>query len=477
MPVTSNLLIRDVLVVDPLAAEPPSHKDIVVHSGRIAAVQDGGSAPIAGAHIVNGRDRLLLPGIVNAHTHSPLNVLKGTGDVLSHPAFMWRNQADTAGRTPDEIRLSALLGCIEHLMNGTTSVIDHFPEQRFDDACVDAVVDAYRIAGMRTLIALRIFDEAYTDIEPAEGFPAEPAVDNPLTPLPRDESLALVESAIKRHNGAAGGRIGICPAPSNPMRCSDNLLAGVRDLAERYDTAVHMHLLETAIQAEIAKQRYGKTMVRHLDELGLLSDRLSTAHTIWLDENDIALMAARGAIPVHNPESNLKLGAGIAPVAAMLRAGVTVALGTDGAGTNDNLDMHEVMRLAVMLQRPGEPDRKRWPTAKHALNMATIAGGKAMRREGLGSLTPGAPADFVLHDLAAPFWVPLNDPVSQLVFGASGSTVDTVIIGGRIVVEDRRIVAFDADPILAEARGLVGRLRARNSGLQMWAARLEDMVL
>ena len=141
---------------------------------------------------------------------------------------------------------------------------------------------------------------------------------------------------------------GFVPAPSNPMRCSDRLLAEVARIAERHDTPVHMHLLETAIQATIAQQkRYGWSMVQHLDRLGLLTDRLSTAHTIWLDDDDIALFAERGAIPVHNPESNLKLGTGISPIAKMLHAGVTVALGTDGASTNDNLDMHEVMRLAA----------------------------------------------------------------------------------------------------------------------------------
>ncbi len=277
---TSHLLIRDVLAIDPSSRDTPARKDIVVKNGRIDAVMAAGTAPRSGAHVIEGRDLLLMPGIVNAHTHSPLNILKGTGDVLSHPAFMWRNQADTASRTPDEIRLCALMGCIEHLLSGTTAVIDHFPEQGFDQSCVDAVVDAYKISGMRAMIALRIYDEPYTDIEPPGGFPTDLDVANPLTPPPLDESLALVEASIKRHH--IGGRITLCPAPSNPMRCSDDLLIGVRTLAERYDTAVHCHLLETAIQAEIAVKRYGKTMVQHLDDIGLLTGRMSMAHTIWL---------------------------------------------------------------------------------------------------------------------------------------------------------------------------------------------------
>src|ERR1700733_11131235 len=168
---SASLLIRDVLVADPESTIAPERKDIVVADGRIVAMAAGGTTKAAAAQIIDGRDRLLLPGLVNAHTHSPLNILKGTGDVLSHPAFMWRNQADTAGRTPDEIRLCALFGCIEHLLGGTTAVIDHFPEQGFCQADVDAVVDAYRMTGIRAMVALRIFDEDYTDIEPRAGSP------------------------------------------------------------------------------------------------------------------------------------------------------------------------------------------------------------------------------------------------------------------------------------------------------------------
>lgn len=188
-------------------------------------------------------------------------------------------------------------------------------------------------------------------------------------------------------------------------------------------------------------------------------------------------MAARGAMPVHNPESNLKLGAGIAPVAKMLRAGVNVALGTDGAGTNDNLDLHEVMRLAIMLQRPALPDRRHWPTANDALRMATINGGRAMGVKDLGRLVPGAPADFTLHDLSAVTWTPLNDVVAQLVFAASGATVDTVIVDGRVLVENRRIGSFDVAPVVAAVRGLVPTLRQRNHDLRQWTIRLEGAVL
>src|SRR5260370_1269757 len=160
----SKLVIKDVLAVS-AKAPAPARLDVIVEGSRISSVLPTRTADTTGAKVIDGPDPVLGPGSVNSHTHSPTNVLKGTGDLLSHPAFMWRNQADTAGRPPDEIRLSALLGCIEHLLGGTTAIIDHFPEQGFGERDVEAVVDAYRMAGLRAMVALRIFDEAYTDIE------------------------------------------------------------------------------------------------------------------------------------------------------------------------------------------------------------------------------------------------------------------------------------------------------------------------
>jgi 5-methylthioadenosine/S-adenosylhomocysteine deaminase len=471
--VSADLFLQDVTSLDPATGRASGPWDITVRQGVITAMEPSGRAPPPqGVPNRSGRDKLLLPGLVNAHTHSPLNLLKGTGDVLSHPAFMWMNQADTVGRTPDEIRLVTLLGCIEHLLSGTTSLIDHFPEQGFSVREVEAVVDAYEHAGMRALVALRMFDEPYDDIAPPGGLPVELEENNPLRPPPLSESLALVEEAIGALDGAGGGRVRLCPGPSNPGRCSDALLTSVQAMAERRDTPVHVHLLETRIQAELASARYGRSMVAHLDEIGLLTNRLSCAHTIWLDRDDIALMSERGAIAVHNPESNLKLGSGISPVSRMLAAGMTVALGTDGASTNDNLDMHEVMRIAVMLQRPFEADRSRWPTAGDALRMATTSGAAAMRRPGLGTLAVGAPADFVLHDLDTPFWTPLTDPLAQLVFGASAATVHTVVVAGRVLVEEGRFTAFDPAPILAEARSLSRHLSARNAKLRNLVGRV-----
>lgn len=457
--------------------------DILVQDGVITAI---GEVPAAAAALATRRvdacRRIVLPGLINAHSHSPLAFAKGCYDLLNHRAALWMFQAFTANRTADEIAASALLNCAEMLLTGTTAVIDHFPEQGFSLADVDSVVAAYRSAGMRANVALRIFDQPYTDIYPPAGeFPpeldAELRAADPLRPRPAAELLALVEAAVERHHDVSG-MVQISPAPSNPMRCSDDLLAGCQSLAGRRDTIIHMHLLETRVQAEIARRRYGRSQIEHLDHLGVLSDRLSTAHTIWIDDDDIPLLAERGVVPVHNPESNVRGGSGVAPIARLLRGGVTVAIGADGSPSGGNQALQHSLRLATILARPGDPQVGNWVTTTNALAMATTGGAAAMRLASrIGSLEVGKAADIVLYDANSPWWSPLNDPVHQFVYSETGSSVREVFIGGRQVVAEGRVTAFDAETVLREAQGRFSAILDRNATLLSLSTRLASAAL
>ena len=466
-----DLLLRHVSGVldadDPAAATRPV--DLLVQRGLITAIGTE-LVPPSDARVLDCSGRLLAPGLVNAHWHSPMQPAHGTADQLDHKRFMWLNQADTANRSDEEIAVSALLGCIQMIRSGTTSVIDHFPEQGFGERDVAAVVGAYAASGMRAVVALRVFDGAYADIfpEPAQTSAAlEAAIrdHNPLAPRPAAESLALLEACITAHDGHAG-RIRVFPAPSNPMRCSDDFLVAVQALAAKHDTGIHCHLLETRRQAEIAQVQYGRTMVAQLAALGALDDRWSCAHCNWLTPDDIALMAARGAVAVLNPESNLKIGSGVPPVPAMLRGGMTCAMGTDGASTNDNLILQEALQLTALLHRHAEPDRSRWVGAADVFRMGTTGGAAAMREPALGRIAVGCKADLVLYDLDATAWLPLNDGLQQFVFGERGSGVRSVVVDGRLVLHDGRMLAFDEAAVLKAARHLLRDTRGRNGNIR-----------
>jgi len=451
----------------------PGPTDILIESGRIAAIGRELTPP-AGVRVIDARDRLVAPGLVNAHWHSPMQLSAGTSDRMNHKVFMWENQVDTANRSQEEIYLSAVVGCLQMLKSGTTAVIDHFPEQGFGLDDVATVVKAYEDCGMRAVVGLRIFDGEYSDIvPPAERMTpqlrAALATGNTLQPRPLRESLDLVRAAIDKFDRTAG-RIRVFPAPSNPVRCSDAMLVACQQMAQELDTGVHCHLLETRTQAELAARAYGRGMVEHMEAIGALSARWSCAHCNWLSPAEIAIMSRHGAVAVLNPESNLKIGSGVPPIPALLAAGVPCAVGTDGASTNDNLILQDAMQLIAILHRAQEPERRRWVTVDDAIAIATTGGAQAMREGELGSLVPGAKADLVLYDLSAPWWIPLNDPAQQLVFGERGGSVDTVIVDGAVVVENGRHTTIDEKAVLNAARAILPGIRRRNAGVHTIAA-------
>ena len=478
-----RILIRDAMLItvdeENRVIEPG---DILIEDGIIAAV--GRVAPESVEtceRVIDGRRRLVVPGLVNAHTHSPLSILHGAYDRLNHRASMWLFQAYTVRRTPREVYVSALMNCIEMLLSGTTATIDHFPEQAFGIEDVEAVVGAYRDSGMRAVVALRVFDGEYTDIMPPGGalpdeLLSEVQKNNPFAPRSVDELNELCREAITRWNGI-DGRIGIYPAPSNPIRCSDELLRACGRIAEDHDVGIHCHLLETEVQTSIAQRRYGRTVIGHLDDLGLLSPRLSCAHTIWIDDPDIDLLAERGVVVVHNPESNLRGGSGIAPIPKMLARGVRVGLGNDGSCSGGDQVLQRAMRLATILHRPQEPEPSKWIGTEQALRMATHGGAAAMLSEGsFGAIAVGQAADLVIYDLERSWWTPVNNPVHQFVYSEIGAAVETVIIDGRIIVDEGRIVSFDAPAVMAEAMEMLPAIETRNRKLFQLVDRIRKAV-
>ncbi|MCE7027140.1 amidohydrolase family protein [Jiella avicenniae] len=443
-------------------------RDLWIEDGQIRRIGDPQEPRKDGETIVDAAGCLVAPGLINAHTHSPLSSLRGTTDGLGHVGFMWRNQADTAGRDPQEVYDHALAQALEALATGTTAMIDHFPEQNPTREMIDAAAQAYLDAGIRCNLALRIFDGAYDDILPDPSTGLVPPDPSPLAPGSIDGLIGLCDEAAARWHGA-GDRLAVLPGPSNPLRCSDDLLRASAELAEARDLGLHAHMLETRRQREISRARHGVSNVARLDRLGILSDRWSLAHCVWVDEDDRAALAASGAVPVHNPASNAKLGVGTAPVAAMRDQAITVALGTDGASTSDSLDLHEAIWLAALVSR-GEG---KGIGAADAYDLATVGGARALRQPGVtGRIEAGAVADLVFYDLDDPSLCPLNDPVQQLVFAVRGGAVCRTMVAGRSVYER----SAEAEERLREVRLRLARSRPAAASRDPELSRFADAM-
>jgi 5-methylthioadenosine/S-adenosylhomocysteine deaminase len=410
---------------------------------------------------------LVVPGMVNAHNHSNENWFRGMWDNLPLEPWMLFSYPALAApaQSPDEIYLRTVFGALEQLKSGATCVVDFLYElDGFTMDTLDAVVRAYRDVGLRAVIALGIGDRAYHEtVILEEGLVSRELVERLESDRPPswDEWERFVRDAVERFHRPDEG-ISICPGPSGPQRCTDEMLAGCAALADELDLVMHIHVLETRMQAVSAQRMYGKTLVEHMDAIGFLSPRVCFAHGIWLTPGDISLVRERGVTIAHNPASNLKLGSGLAAVPRLLGEGVNVALGTDGMSSNDGLDMFASLKLAALLHKLWAIDYEEWLGAREAWQLATEGGAAAAGdRDGLGRIGPGRRADLVLLDLESHVFTPLNEPLHQLAFGSTTLAVDSVLVSGRWVVRGGRATGVDEDELLAgvreTGREIVGR--------------------
>jgi 5-methylthioadenosine/S-adenosylhomocysteine deaminase len=429
-----------------------SRADLAIADGRIVT-----AAP-ADAERVDCSRHLVVPGMVNAHNHSNENWFRGMWDNLPLEPWMLFSYPALAApaQSPAEIYLRTVLGAIEQLRSGATCVVDFLYElDGFTDETLDAVVRGYRDVGLRALIALGIGDRAYHEtVVLDEGLVSRELVDRLERDKPPswDEWERFVRGAVDRFHRPDEG-ISICPAPSGPQRCTDEMLVGCAALADELDLPIHIHVLETRMQAVSGQKMYGKTLVEHMDAIGFLGPRVCFAHGIWLTAGDIEIVRNRDVSIAHNPVSNMKLGSGIAAVPALLAAGVNVALGTDGMSSNDGLDMFASLKQAALLHKLWGIDYELWTGAVEAWRLATIGGARpAGDGDGLGRLEPGRRADVVMLDLDTHVFTPLNDPLRQLAFGSSTLALDSVLVGGEWKVRGGRVVTVDEKDVLAQAR-------------------------
>ena len=377
---------------------------------------------------IDCRGRLVMPGLVNTHCHAAMTLQRSYADDI--PLMTWLNDyiwPFESRQTPDDVALGMTLGIVELLLGGVTSFVDMY---YFENRCVEVVEGL----GIRAMLGCNYFDSNV------------------------DEVFPQIEEAVQLA-AAGSGRVRIAVAPHSPYTVSPRNLERGKDLADRYGLHLTTHIAETQDEMRIVRERYGCTPVEHLDTLGLLDRRCIGAHCVHVGASDIGILASRGVTVSHNPQSNMKISSGVAPVEALRRAGALVTVATDGTCSNNDLDLWEELRTATFLQKSATGDPTALP-AWEALRMATVNGARAMGyADGdLGVLREGALADLIVVDLQKPHLQPLHDVVSNLVYCGKAADVETVVVDGRIVVEERRVVGVDLPDLYGRVAAAVRRI-------------------
>jgi 5-methylthioadenosine/S-adenosylhomocysteine deaminase len=454
--------------------------DVLVDGDAIADIVAPGKVRDENVQRIDAAGKLVIPGLVNGHNHAQTNLAKGLFDRHNLETYINGSPWAAGRRTVEDHHLASVIGAAEMVRKGCTASYDMFAEFPLPSAAgVEAVAKGYADVGMRATIAPMMADRSFYEAIPglAEALP-EPlrAEALKIKYAHHEQSLAACREMIR---GWKHPRDLIRPAlgPTIPHHCSDEFLAGCRDLASELDVGLQMHVGETKLQAVVAKRKYGKTMVAHLDSLGLLGPGFCVAHGVWLDDDDRARLADHGASVSHNPGSNMKLGSGMADARRMLDRGVNVAIGTDGAGCSDNLNVFEAMRMAAFVSRVADHPPERWLSSREVFRAMSEGGAKALGFAGrIGRIERGYKADLVFLDLGHVHYVPLNDVVNQVVFCEDGTGVHSVMIGGKMVLEAGRFTTIDFARIAAQAETAVARLREVNRGARALAEKLEPYV-
>ncbi|MTV47679.1 amidohydrolase family protein [Heliobacillus mobilis] len=423
----ARILIQGGTILPMTSRQDICQGDLYIVDGKIAGVFPG-KAPeeIQGPdlQVIDGRNKAVLPGLVNAHTHAAMTLFRSYADDL--PLMRWLNEAiwpAEAKLTGDDVYWGTMLAIAEMLKSGTTVFADmYFFMDRVAEAVAESGIRGHLSRGMISF-----------------GASAEKAI-------------VESEELFQRWNNGADGRVKIWLGPHAPYTCTPDYLKRVMELADRLGTGLHIHLAETQTEVQDITKQYGKPPIQLMDSIGLFERPVLAAHCVHLTEEEQNILATKGIGVAHNPESNMKLASGIAPVESLRQKGAVMALGTDGAASNNNLDLIEEMRQAAFLQKVHLLNPEALP-AYAALEMATIGGARALGWDDMiGSLEVGKRADITMVNLAQPHLCPSHDVVAHLVYSARGSDVDTVLVDGKVLLREGKLTSLDESRIMEEAR-------------------------
>jgi len=401
----------------------------------IKTPDDGYQVP-HGVEIIDARDAIIMPGLINAHSHTAMTIFRGLADDLPLQQWLYDHifPAESKHLNPETVYWGALLGCLEMIASGTTSFIEGYFLQ-------DSTVQATHRSGLRALIAQGIID-----------FPA-PGVSDPT------ENLQVGKEFIEKWLGFSD-RITPGLFCHSPLTCSDKTLKGAMEISRDFSLPLQIHLSETSDEVKEISEKTGQRPVHYLDGLGLLNHNLIAAHAIHLNIEEIELLSREGVKVVHVPESNMKMSSGVARVSDMLRMGMTVGLGTDGCASNNNMDLFQEMDSAAKLSKVFTLDPVAL-SAETVLKMVTIGGAKIMGLEKeIGTIEVGKKADIIVVDLQSPHLIPLYNPMSTIVYSANGADVKDVIVNGQILMNDRTFQTLNPDEIFEKVTAISREIRS-----------------
>lgn len=429
-----KILIKDAAIIPMIQDSGSQEKyrttgSIAIYNGRISGVGD--ITPEGDFDkVIDGSGCVVLPGLINTHTHAAMTLFRSFADDL--PLMEWLEKKIWPAEDKliaDDVYWGTMLSILEMIKSGTTCFADMY-------FFMDQVARAVEESGIRAVLA-----RGLVGVGP-NG----------------DDSLEEGTKFVRDWQGKADGRITTMLGPHAPYTCPPDYLKKVMRAAEKLQVGIHIHLAETLTEINDIQKSHGKRPVELMNELGLFEHPVLGAHLVHVNEQEIGILEEKKVGVAHNPQSNMKLASGIAPVPAMLKRGIPVALGTDGASSNNNLDMIDEMRSASLLHKVATMDPTAAP-AYQVLKMATCYGAQALRLDGeIGQINVGKKADLILLDLEKPHLYPRHDLAAHLVYAAQSSDVKTVIIDGKIVMEDRRVLTMDEERIMFEAARCARRL-------------------
>jgi len=399
--------------------------------------------------ILDAKWKLVMPGFINAHTHMVYGLMRGLGSDLV--LLEWLRKFTwpcLANMNENDAYYACLLGCIENIKSGITCVVENYYMAKDKKSNIDKVAEALIESGIRAFIMRGYHDKEF------------------MIPESFIESIEEVKNEylriIKKWHNAANGRIKVWISPVNLLFCTFESIIAMKELMEEFKIGMHTHVAESKQEVAYIRKEYRKGYVEVFDELGVLGPKFHSVHSIWLSDKEIALLSKHNASVIHNPVSNMYLASGIAPINKMLKNKVCIALGTDASNCNNSQDMIETMKIAACLQKVYSLDPTAL-TANQVIRMATINGAKALGLENeIGSIEVGKKADIVLIDMKKPHTVPVHDPIANLVYSASRQDVETVIIDGKIVMENRIIKGINETEIIEKAQRVAEDLVKRS---------------